>query len=368
MAPFWWILTVLCTLYIFLAGWAIWVLSRRRIPIGNQKTPVSVIVCARNEEAKLERCLNVLLNQETDGIPYEVLVVDDRSSDNTWALINNLADQHANLRGLHIDLVPEGISPKKHALVMGIRSSHHPIIALTDADCEPSRGWIRAMSACFTEDTGLVAGFSPYRSRKGILNQFVRFEYLANVALSASTISLGIGIHCTSRNLFFRKVAFDEVGGYGKDVIALSGDDTLLLQRMQKKSGWRTLFCTEKGSLVPTEAPETLHEFIRQRIRHFSTGMRFHPLQMALGAGLYLFHLLFVIGLMLLVIFPDRWGFVAPLFAVKVLADLFVAVRAISIFEEWSLLAFFPAFIPLSLLYYILFPIMGTFLKIKWKE
>ena len=362
------VLLLLCLYYILFALWTLFSLSWHFKMQSDNYPAVSVIICARNEESVLEGVLTSLVGQNTEGIPFEVIVVDDRSLDRTGEIINRFQRRYSFVRSIRIEHVPVDISPKKNALISGIRESKYPIIAVTDADCRPQKTWIHEMTALMGKNTGMVVGFSPYMARHGFLNSFIRFEYMANVALSAGTISLGFGTHCTSRNLFFRKTAFEEVGGYGEHLNSLSGDDTLLLQRIQRLSKWKVRFCAKYSSLVFTDAPHSFRHFIRQRIRHFSTGLSFHPVQLLLCAGMYFFNLFLFLGLIGWALTDLPLSFVPVLLAVKIIADLVISIRMISIFKDWSLIMFFSVFFPSSLIYYSVFPFLGSFIKIHWKE
>ena len=145
----------------------------------------------------------------------EVIVVDDRSNDCTSTVVERFDGLMNNLACITIDRVPSGISPKKNALAHAIQISRGEIIIQTDADCIPPPTWISGMVSGFEYDVGMVTGIAPYYPESGMLNSFVRHEYLWNAALSSASIVLGHGTHASGRNMAFRKDIFDRIGGYG---------------------------------------------------------------------------------------------------------------------------------------------------------
>ena len=95
-------------------------------------TKVSVIIPARNEEKNIGRCLESLLKQ--DYPDYEVIVVDDRSTDKTAAIVKNLQSEHPNLVLLPIEELSSGWTGKNHALHQGVALAKGGWFLFTDAD------------------------------------------------------------------------------------------------------------------------------------------------------------------------------------------------------------------------------------------
>ena len=115
--------------------------------------PVSIIVCAFNEEANLKKNLPLLLNQDynKNGKPYfEVVVVNDNSEDDTFYFLNEMEKEHAHLHVLHLTQKAKLIPGKKFPLSMGIKSARFDKLLLTDADCTPaSDQWLSSMANGF---------------------------------------------------------------------------------------------------------------------------------------------------------------------------------------------------------------------------
>ncbi len=104
-------------------------------PIAIDLPKLSVIVAARNETACIETCIRSLFRQDYPDL--EVVAVNDRSTDDTGAILDRLALEFAGrLRVLHVSLLPTGWFGKPHALDLGMKSASGSLICFTDADCE----------------------------------------------------------------------------------------------------------------------------------------------------------------------------------------------------------------------------------------
>ncbi|MFC1607795.1 glycosyltransferase [Candidatus Latescibacterota bacterium] len=329
---------------------------------------VTVVIAARNERIFLGTCLAALVEQSYPQELIEVIVVDDRSNDGTSAVAERFRECCGQFSCIRIDSVPNGISPKKHALTSAIASAYGNIILQTDADCVPPTGWIAEIVRGFEPDVGMVVGVAPYFRAPGLLNSFVRHEYIWNASLATSSIIRGRGTHASGRNLAFRRDVFDRIGGYGDSVSVLSGDDTLLLHRIRRKSNARIVSVPTKSSHVYTHAPGTFSAFIHQRVRHMSTGTSFDTAHILLGLPVYGFHLLLVMALA--AGFFSRMAallFIAG-FAWKCLWDVLVALRvkaALHLETEWRVFVLNE----LLLVWYMgCMPLLGSILPVKWKE
>ena len=350
-----------CILVIFAA-------LKARQGISAERPIVSVIVAARNEENNIEACVKSIINQDYPVELFEIIISDDRSEDKTSEILEKLKSNYANLKSVRIDKTPDGWSPKKYALSKALETSSGVIILQTDADCYPSPGWISSMVSRFEPDVNMVCGPAPYNHGKGIINSFVRHEYIWNIALAAGSISLGLGTHASGRNLAFRKKIFYEIGGYGTYRDVISGDDTLLLKLMTKYNGKGVVFNPAKAAQVYTEAPGNIRNFIRQRTRHMSTGKLFNPVQLLTGAIVYSFHI-FLLFLITVTFFSIECLLLfLGLFCWKCLIDLWAARKV-----KYHLGVGFPArefvFNELILILYMsVMPVLGLVVPVVWKE
>ncbi len=335
----------------------------------SKKQPfISVIVAARNERTVIGTCLASLMNQYYPSELYEVIVVDDRSTDATEEVLKRFLEIWQNFSYVRIDTVPDGLSPKKHALNAAVQKARGEIILQTDADCVARPGWLAGMAARFEDGIDMVAGIAPYKKTSGALNSFVRHEYNWNVFLSAGSIVLGTGTHASARNLGFRRDAFKSVEGYGKSARIKSGDDTLLLHSIQKRNPRSVVTVPDHKTHVFTRSPEDFRTFLRQRTRHMSTGRYFSPMQIITGCIIYGFQLLILLSFMCAFFSNAFWGIALLAFLVKIIIDVLIARTASEMFGlsvEWKKYVINEMWV---ILYMSFMPMAGIIIPVKWKE
>ena len=255
--------------------------------------PVSIVVASRNEVRLLPALITKLVSQDYSS--FEVIIVNDRSSDGSESLLNSLKQVNQKLKVIHVHNLPEGWNGKKNALQLGIEAAQHEIILLTDADCIPnSNQWIRKMVGCFKEETDFVLGFSPYKKKKGFLNQVIQFETLLTAIQYLSfTIKrqpyMGVG-----RNLAYRKSVFIEHSFQGFES-QTGGDDDLFVNAHANATN--TEICIHPDAHITSIPKNTWSEYFIQKVRHLSVGKNYRKKdQTRLG----LFALSSLIGWMML--------------------------------------------------------------------
>jgi cellulose synthase/poly-beta-1,6-N-acetylglucosamine synthase-like glycosyltransferase len=148
----------------------------------NDKKPVSVIICARNEAENLKKFLPVVLEQ--DYPDYEVIVVNDCSEDNTYDVLGQYLLKYPNLKISNVNKDPKFTHNKKFAQFIGIKAAKNDILLFTDADCMPvSNKWIEGMTAQMDDNAGFVLGYGGYLKGKGLLNRYIRYDSMTIAAI-----------------------------------------------------------------------------------------------------------------------------------------------------------------------------------------
>ncbi|MEA2106548.1 MAG: glycosyltransferase [Bacteroidota bacterium] len=234
-----------------------------------QKEPVSVIICARNEEKNLEKNLPSVLNQ--DYPDYEIIVVNDCSEDESEFVLERLQKKYKHLKVTTIKKDDKFIHNKKLALTVGIKAAQNETLLLTDADCKPeSNKWIERMQSKFTGQKSLVLGYGGYKTRKSILNNLIRFDTLFIAIQYFSYAIAGKPYMGVGRNLAYKKSLFFKNKGFAKHHQLDSGDDDLFVNQVANKKNT----AVEISSEAKTESePETrFSDWFKQKKRHTTTG------------------------------------------------------------------------------------------------
>ncbi len=253
--------------------------TRRRNLAGREHMPtVSVVVTAHNEATKIRTCLQAILKQDYPGHLLEMVIVDDRSNDGTAEIIKEMAESNPAVQLVEIRQEAAVASPKKFALSQGIDRASGEIIFTTDADCQPPPQWIARMAPLFDDQTGIAIGLAPFHPLRHGLNRVLLLDNFASAFVAAGASGWNIGVTCTGRNLAYRKSVYEQVDGFVPIQHSLSGDDDLFLQLVRKRTDWRIACSLDAETAVPSHAPASITQFIRQKRRHLSAGKHYAPL------------------------------------------------------------------------------------------
>lgn len=238
------------------------------------KSPISVIICARNEIRNLEKYLPTIFNQNYPE--FEVVVVNDRSWDGTEEFLEDLEKQYANLKVVKILDNDKFIAGKKFAVTMGIKAAKYDWLVFTDADCVPeSENWLRCMQQPADESTEIVLGYSPYLKRRSLLNALIRFETFFTAVNYLAFALKGMPYMGVGRNMAYKKSLFFKNKGFAAHMHIPSGDDDLFVNAHAHRGN--TEIRINKESQVWSEPNKNWAGYLRQKKRHFGAGKFYKP-------------------------------------------------------------------------------------------
>ena len=334
---------------------------------------VTVLIAARNEEQRIEACLQSLLTQNYPRTKLQIIVVNDRSTDGTGEILEIYKPRFKGiLEVLHLteSMGVAGVSPKKFAISSGFSLARGEIILSTDADSRMGPKWIESMVEKFEPDIGLVQGMTLCRHIPGQNELFAgiqSLEYFSLNLVSAAVIGAGFPIHGNANNLAYRKEVFSQMGGFSSNQKIVSGDDDFLLQSINSSGNWKVVFCTSPFSQVHTEPAESWKQFWEQRKRWASKCIYYKKPQMLMLLSVFLFYSIILI-LLPLGFFSKKLFFSGMAgWSFKTLADLLVMHKGAEIFNQKRLLKWF---IPTAIIHIPLIVssvIAGNFGKFNWK-
>jgi glycosyltransferase involved in cell wall biosynthesis len=246
--------------------------SKKRTDQTSLAQPVSIIVCAHDEEHNLRESVPLLLAQ--DYPIFELIIVEDRCNDGTYDYLLQATKEHETLKMVRVVNKPEHVNGKKFGLTLGIKAAKYDWVLFTDADCRPhSTTWIKEMAAPISGDKKIVLGFSPYRKSPGFLNAFIRFEsFLTGIqfiglALLAKPY-MGVG-----RNLLYHKSLFLTNKGFNRHLGITGGDDDLFVN--QHATNKNTTVALGSAALTFSIPKTTWQDFYYQKLRHLSVGKHY---------------------------------------------------------------------------------------------
>jgi len=235
----------------------------------SEVTPVSVIICARNEEKNL--VLNLASVLEQDYPSYEVVVVNDCSEDDTEQVLAEFKQKYPHLRSTIIKKDGSFRNSKKFATTVGIKAAQHEWLLFTDADCRPETPqWIASMSRRFAGKKDIVLGYGGYVAQKGFINKWIRYDtcfmalqYFGFAKLRKAYMGVG-------RNLAYRKSLFFAHDGFAAHAHILSGGDDLFVN--QAATGRNVAVVYHKEAHTRSVHRKTFREWVWQKSRHITTG------------------------------------------------------------------------------------------------
>jgi biofilm PGA synthesis N-glycosyltransferase PgaC len=300
-----------------------------------RKFPVSVIICARNEEANLRANLPLVLEQ--DYPDFEVIVVDDASTDGTADLLRDFRQQYPHLRTSSIKPNVHISKGKKLALTVGIKAARHEWILLTDADCRPAgRQWLSLMQRNFSGDTGIVLGYGGYRRRRGLLNLVIRYDAFF-IALQYFGFALaGLPYMGVGRNLAYRREIFFRNKGFASHYDLASGDDDLFINEVARNEPVRIEIRAEAHTI--SDPKRSWRDWYYQKRRHLTTGPRYRPATKFLLGTEIISRLLFYASFVYLLALQVMLPLVIAIFLVRMLSTILVIKWSMSRLNESYLL------------------------------
>lgn len=243
--------------------------KRNNLPAYSSHTPpVSVVICARNEENNLREFLPKVLEQ--DYPDFEVIVVNDASEDNTSQVLDEFAKLYPRLYVTNMPNDINIISRKKFAVTVGVKAAKNELLLLTDADCYPaSKDWIRSMVSGVTDGIEFVVGYGDYITERSTINRLITYDTLF-IAMQYMGFALkGKPYMAVGRNFLYRKSTFYKHKGFAGHLHIVSGDDDLLINKAGNATN--TAVATRAESKTLSIAEPTMAKWLLQKSRHLTS-------------------------------------------------------------------------------------------------
>jgi cellulose synthase/poly-beta-1,6-N-acetylglucosamine synthase-like glycosyltransferase len=343
-------------------------------------TKITVIVPARNEAQNIGQCLESIINQTYPDELFEIIVVDDHSTDNTSEVVQSFTRQNIHFLFLK-DFVSDNLnSYKKKAIEIAIAQSTGDLIVTTDADCFMDKNWLLTIASFYEEyRPALIAAPVAINCDNRFLGIFQTLDFMTLQGITGASVHKKIHSMCNGANLAYEKTAFIKVGGFkGIDNIA-SGDDMLLMHKIYKCYPERVLFLKSTEAIVETKPMNTLKEFINQRIRWASKADKYNDKRiLPVLTIVYFFNLLLLLLPITALFSNERFsffnysfsiiGFWLSLLGLKTLVELLFLFQIAKFFEKQPILWWFPLAQPFHILYTIIAGWLGKFGSYTWKS
>jgi cellulose synthase/poly-beta-1,6-N-acetylglucosamine synthase-like glycosyltransferase len=320
-------------------------------------TLISIIIPARDEAENIEACLQSILAQNYPTNLFEVIVLDDHSTDATPELVRNIGNQRVRLIQL-ADVIQanETQSFKKKALEVGINAAKGNLIVTTDADCLVQPNWL-ALIASFYEEKQyqFIAAPVNFYDEQSTFERFQSLDFMGMMGIAGAGVQSQWMRMCNGANLAYEKSLFQSVGGFDGIVELASGDDMLLMQKIAQRSPEKIGYLKSKSATTFTKAKPTLSSFIQQRLRWATKSNSYPEVWMTVALAIvFLFCCQIPLSFLLGMVWHSELLIVGIILLVgKAIADYFLLSEMATFFQRRDLMrSFVPSFF-LHLLYII---------------
>jgi len=353
------------------------------------RTRITVLVPARNEEARILDCLRSLAGQSYPKDLFEVIVLDDHSTDDTAAVVQRYAGSGAHglrLRCLRIEEIPlpPGLTAyKKFAIETGVGAAWGELIVTTDADCFFHPQWLSTLAACYAEKGAkFIAapvrigreppphpGASRASAPRSLLSIFQTLDFITLQGITGAAVHSKFHSMCNGANLAYARDAFFEAGGFkGIDHLP-SGDDMLLMHKIYLLYPGEVFFLKNRQAIVSTHAETRWKGFLNQRVRWASKADTYEDQRIFWVLLLvYLVNVLFIA--MAAGSFFNYWWLwlLLLLLVVKTIVEYPFVRSVAAFFGQQSLMVYFPLLQPLHIVYTVVVGWLGKFGSYSWKD
>lgn len=227
---------------------------------------VSIIVPARNEESNIAMCLESIFYSDYPRDKYEIIVIDDRSNDNTSRIVSQFKIDNHNLVLVRVDSDEEKkVLGKPGAIDIGVKAAKGELLLFTDADCKVNKKWVTSIVKTFTENkSDLVAAFTLVQ-HDNFFDKYQAIEWILMHTMASGGIGFNYPLGCFGNNMAIKKSTYIKLGGYENIEFSVT-EDLALLQAVHKSGGNIDYIC-HRDSTVKTLPISSLSPYLKQRKR-----------------------------------------------------------------------------------------------------
>lgn len=340
-------------------------------PSGREvSTKATVIITARNEQENITKLLTCLKNQTYSKDLFEVIVVDDHSTDLTPDIVESF--EMDNLRlihlGHHIDR--DIIAFKKRAVEVAVSQSDGELIITTDADCVMGKNWLLQIVSFYEEtDSKFIVAPVDYNPINTMLDKLQNLDFLSLMGVTGATVKLKMNTLSNGANMAYEREAFLKVKGYKGVDKSPSGDDIFLIEKMGKVYPEQINYLKNREAIVYTQPCSTFKQLFHQRMRWISKTKHYTNFKIIV---LSFFVLLFYTSMLSTAVLSLINSKYLTLFLMQVIAkglvDFAMIDEVTRFFKKRRLIKHFWLFELLHLPFSFATGIASQFFKFQWKN
>jgi glycosyltransferase involved in cell wall biosynthesis len=312
----------------------------KKQPPKPKKIPISVIVCAKNQEENVKMFVPILARQNYPN--YEIVLINDASSDDTLEVFKEFAKQYPNIKLVDVVNNEAFWANKKYALTLGIKAATNEYLLFTDSNSYPSsENWITEMSACFTPTKTIVLGYGAYEKvRKSFLNLLIRFDTMLHSTQYFAWAKLGKPYTGSGKNMAYKREEFFKTNGFINHMQIRMGEDSLFIN--EAATAKNTTICFNKDSFTYSKAKTTFKDWFKLK-QNRSAVITFFKSFDKFQLGLFHFsQFWFLILAILLLAVGYNWIYLVSLIGFRYLISWLVLGFSASKLSEKDTIYFYP--------------------------
>ncbi len=330
---------------------------------------ISIIIAVKNEEENIAILIDSLTKQKYHHNNFEIIFVNDYSTDNTENVIHAFIHKYNDFRIMLLSN-DSGNKGKKHALKKGIDASKGELIITIDADCIMKPNWMESIASFYIEHKpDMIIGPVCIKAEESLFSKLQSLEFLSLVGVTGGSAAIKNPIMANGANLAFKKITYEELGGYKIGMKYKSGDDMFFLQQIKKQKDKRVMFLKNTDAVVFTKAKGSLTSFLMQRIRWAGKSAGYKDFYTQITAlTVFLTNLIIIAGLSLYIAGFRLLGYpLLIIFVVKILIDFPIIASVSNFYRNKKLLWHYPLVAVIYPFYVFSVVFFSIFIKNNWK-
>lgn len=332
--------------------------------IGRVPTRFSILIPFRDEEKNIIHIIQDLEAQNYDTNSFEIILIDDESSDQSTILAKNYLESSK----LDYQLL-QSQGGKKRALQAGLNKATGEFVLCLDADIRIGKQHLNSFN-CYYQKTNahLIAGPVSFLPQNKVFSSLLSLEFISLTVSSTASIGMGKPIMLNGANLGYKReigLEFQELV-YASNIA--SGDDHFLMEAIGEKYGTKAIvYLKSKEAIAQTAPPQNLNSFINQRIRWASKTSAYQSnFSKWVAILVFLFSLCFILSIGFSFYIKSPIPFLI-FFLTKLVIDFPILMSGAKFYRQTQLLWYYPILQLVYPWYIVIIGILSLFKSYKWK-
>lgn len=329
------------------------------------KKYLTVIIPFKNEEQNIEQVYINLKNQTLDVKYFDIIFINDNSTDKSEEKLSRLIDNKANFKLISLNKTVNG---KKNAIETGVKNSNSELIVTTDADCFHQIEWLKTILNFYIKFRPKMIIAPVIMVDNSFFERMQALEFSSLMTSTAGAVGINRPIMCNGANLIYEKKIFTEFSD-AMNKKEVSGDDIFFMHNVKTKYKNDIMFLKSKKAIVFTDSEKSLKLFMRQRLRWASKSKSYKDIDTITSSVLVFSSNLFIVLLLAMSIYKvDNLVFFVSFFLIKFIVDFALIITSAKFNKQYKNLITYP-FLSLIYPFYISITAITSLIykSVSWK-